>query len=88
VNGGLFLQTRVHRDAVLDDGPPGDDGVPHRDRAAAQPRRDRVRQRAGDGHPAAGDLAAGVVHGGQQLGAVHQQVGGLHGDASCPPVSR
>ena len=36
----------MHRDAVLDDQPTPDDGVPRRHRTAPQPRLDRVRQRA------------------------------------------
>src|SRR3954451_12244079 len=49
VDGELLLQPGEDRDAVLDEEPAADDGVPRRDRAAAQPRLDRIRQRAGEG---------------------------------------
>ena len=48
VDGELLVQPAVHRDAVLDDEPAADDGVPRGHRPAAQPRLDRVRQRAGE----------------------------------------
>ena len=50
MDGELLVQSGVYGDAVLHHEPPADDGVPRRDRSAAQPRLDRVRQRTSESH--------------------------------------